>query len=166
MFRENEKKGLLITEEFHELVKKIAKMTERTGGWRNFCTDDPTEALQVMFIGSRLRDTSLGIFDDGNITLADKELKWGDMPKEEIDRDDLLELYHGTTVDGLVYSYPMVRFRVTPDNRYYLLDYETDFGKNDEREVFVEEQALEISRDWIKKMAEIHGLIAGITDTQ
>lgn len=159
MFREDEKSGVLLTGTFHELVKKIAKMAEKTGGWRNFCTDDPSEDLQTMFIGSRLRDTTLGALDGDSETVAGKELKWGDMPSEEIDRDDLFEIYHGTMVDGLVYSYPMVRFRVTPDYRFYLLDYETDFGKNDEQEICVGENALDISKNWIEKMAKIHGLL-------
>ena len=159
MFSKDDKRGILLTGEFHELVKKIAKIAEVTGGRRNFCTDDPTEDLQTMFIGSRLRDTTLGALDDDSVTVTDRELKWGDMPREEIDRDDLFEIYHGTMVDGLVYSYPMVRFRVTPDYRFYLLDYETDFGRNEEREVFVEENALEISKNWIEKMAKIHGLL-------
>ena len=47
----------------------------------------------------------------------------------------------------------------TADYRFYLLDYETDFGRNEEREVFVEENALEISKNWIEKMAKIHGLL-------
>lgn len=93
MFREDEKSGVLLTGTFHELVKKIAKMAEKTGGWRHFCTDDPSEDLQTMFIGSRLRDTTLGALDGDSETVAGKELKWGDMPSEEIDRDDLFELY-------------------------------------------------------------------------
>jgi len=81
MFSKDDKRGILLTGEFHELVKKIAKMAEKTGGWRNFCTDDPTEDLQTMFIGSRLRDTTLGALDDDSVTVTDRELKWGDMKR-------------------------------------------------------------------------------------
>ncbi len=158
MFKENDTSGVLISGELHEHVRVIAKMTEKAGGWRNFCTDDPTEAMQVMFIGSRLRDTTLGALDDDSVTVTDRELKWGDMPREEIDRDDLLEIYHGTMVEGLVYSYPMVRFRVTRDDRYYLLDYETDFDKNSERVVLIGEDALPKTNKWIGKMMGIHCL--------
>ncbi len=158
LFKENDTSGVLISGELHEHVRVIAKMTEKAGGWRNFCTDDPTEAMQVMFIGSRLRDTTLGALDDDSVTVTDRELKWGDMPREEIDRDDLLEIYHGTMVEGLVYSYPMVRFRVTRDDRYYLLDYETDFDKNSERVVLIGEDALPKTNKWIGKMMGIHCL--------
>ena len=158
LFEENKKSGFLISGELHDHVRVIAKLTEKAGGWRNFCTDDPTEAMQVMFIGSRLRDTTLGALDDDSVTVTDRELKWGDMPREEIDRDDLLEIYHGTMVEGLVYSYPMVRFRVTRDDRYYLLDYETDFDKNSERVVLIGEDALPKTNKWIGKMMGIHCL--------
>ena len=158
LFEENKKSGVLISGELHDHVRVIAKLTEKAGGWRNFCTDDQSEDLQTMFIGSRLRDTTLGALDDDSVTAADRELKWGDMPREEIDRDDLLEIYHGTMVEGLVYSYPMVRFRVTRDDRYYLLDYETDFDKNSERVVLIGEDALPKTNKWIGKMMGIHCL--------
>ena len=158
LFEENKKSGVLISGELHDHVRVIAKLTEKAGGWRNFCTDDQSEDLQTMFIGSRLRDTTLGALDDDSVTAADRELKWGDMPRQEIDRDDLLEIYHGTMVEGLVYSYPMVRFRVTRDDRYYLLDYETDFDKNSERVVLIGEDALPKTNKWIGKMMGIHCL--------
>ena len=104
LFEENKKSGVLISGELHDHVRVIAKLTEKAGGWRNFCTDDQSEDLQTMFIGSRLRDTTLGALDDDSVTVSDRELKWGDMPRQEIDRDDLLEIYHGTMVEGLVYS--------------------------------------------------------------
>ena len=158
LFEENKKSGFLISGELHDHVRVIAKLTEKAGGWRNFCTDDQSEDLQTMFIGSRLRDTTLGALDDDSVTVSDRELKWGDMPRQEIDRDDLLEIYHGTMVEGLVYSYPMVRFRVTRDDRYYLLDYETDFDKNSERVVLIGEDALPKTNKWIGKMMGIHCL--------
>ena len=159
MFRENDKSGVLISGELHEHVRIIAKLTEKAGGWRNFCTGDPTEAMQVMFIGSRLRDTSLGALDDDSVTVSDRELEWGDMPRKEIDRNDLLEIYHGTVVEGLVYSYPMVRFRVTQDDKYYLLDYETDFDQYSEHLVLIGEDALPATEKWIGKMMRIHCLM-------
>lgn len=159
LFEENKKSGFLISGELHDHVRVIAKLTEKAGGWRNFCTDDQSEDLQTMFIGSRLRDTTLGALDDDSVTAADRELKWGDMPRQEIDRDDLLEIYHGTMVEGLVYCYPMVRFRVTRDDRYYLLDYETDFDKNSERLVLIGNDALTETEKWIEKMVGIHGLL-------
>ena len=158
LFEENKKSGFLISGELHDHVRVIAKLTEKAGGWRNFCTDDQSEDLQTMFIGSRLRDTTLGALDDDSVTAADRELKWGDMPRQEIDRDDLLEIYHGTMVEGLVYCYPMVRFRVTLDDRYYLLDYETDFDKNSERVVLIGNDDLTETEKWIEKMVGIHGL--------
>lgn len=159
LFEENKKSGFLISGELHDHVRVIAKLTEKAGGWRNFCTDDQSEDLKTMFIGSRLRDTTLGALDDDSVTAADRELKWGDMPRQEIDRDDLLEIYHGTMVEGLVYCYPMVRFRVTRDDRYYLLDYETDFDKNSERVVLIGNDALTETEKWIEKMVGIHGLL-------
>jgi hypothetical protein len=95
LFEENQKSGVLISGELQEHVRVIEKLTEKAGGWRNFCTDDPSEDLQTMFIGSRLRDTTLGALDDDSVTVSDRELKWGDMPRQEIDRDDLLEIYQG-----------------------------------------------------------------------
>lgn len=159
MFRENERSGVLVSGELREHVRIIAKLTEKAGGWRNFYTDDPSDTMQVMFIGSRLRDTSLGALENIPASIEERTEKWGDMPKEEIDRDDLLEIYHGTMEDGLVCCYPMIRFRVTPDDKYYLLDYETDFDEHSEKVILIEDQALPVAEKWIEKMVGIHCLL-------
>jgi hypothetical protein len=44
-------------------VHEIAQLTEMAGGWRNFYTDDPADTMQVIFLWSRLRDESMGMFD-------------------------------------------------------------------------------------------------------
>ena len=100
------------------------------------------------------------MFDEVPDGLLTRIGKWGDSVNERTDRDDILQIYHGVTVDGLVYSKPMIRFRVTPDNDYFLLDYETDFPEDDSPtpKVLQREEAVDISRDWIRKMTDIHGL--------
>ena len=152
--------GVVIKGDFKDMVHTIARMTEMAGGWRNFYTDDPADTMQVIFLWSRLRDESMGMFDEVPDSLLTRIAKWGDSVNERADRDDILQIYHGVNVDGLVYSMPMIRFRVTPDNDYFLLDYETDFPEDDipTPQVLQREEAIDISRDWIRKMTEIHGL--------
>ncbi|MCW1713900.1 MULTISPECIES: hypothetical protein [Synergistaceae] len=161
MEKKLDRSGVLITGGFKDLVHEIAQLTEMAGGWRNFYTDDPADTMQTVFLWSRLRDESMGLFDDVPNTLLKRLEIWGDSIDEKVDRDDILQVYHGVLVDGLVHSKPMIRFRVTPDNDYFLLDYETDFPEDGSMapKILQGHDAVDITQDWIFEMGSFHGFV-------
>ncbi len=161
MEKKFDRSGVLIKDSFKELVHEIAQLTEMAGGWRNFYTDDPADTMQVIFLWSRLRDESMGMFDVVPNSLFKRTETWGDSINERVNMDDILQLYHCLTVNDVIYSMPMVRFRVTPDNDYFLLDYEMDFpfDESKQAEIFQGEEALEIAERWLKYMNCIYNFI-------
>ena len=161
MEKKLDRTGVLITGGFKDLVHEIAQLTEMAGGWRNFYTDDPADTMQVIFLWSRLRDESMGMFDEVPNGLLTRIAMWGDSVNERADRDDILQIYRGLTVNDVVYSMPMVRFRVTPDNDYFLLDYEMEFPFEEDKkpEIFQGEAALEIAEKWLRYMNCIYNFI-------
>jgi len=161
MEKKLDRSGVLITGGFKDLVHEIAQLTEMAGGWRNFYTDDPADTMQVIFLWSRLRDESMGMFDEVPNGLLTRIAMWGDSVNERADRDDILQIYRGLTVNDVVYSMPMVRFRVTPNNDYFLLDYETEFPFEEDKkpEIFQGEAALETAEKWLRYMNCIYNFI-------
>lgn len=161
MCNEHNRRGVFIDGDFQNIVHTIAQLTEMSGGWRNFYTDDPADTMQVTFIWSRLRDESMGVFDLVPNSLFKRIDIWGDSINERVDRDDILQIYRSLSVNDLVYSMPMVRFRVTPDNDYFLLDYEMDFpfDESKQAEIFHGDEAFEIAEQWLKYMNCIYSFI-------
>ena len=117
--------------------------------------------MQVIFLWSRLRDESMGMFDIVPNSLFKRIEAWGDSINERVDRDDILQIYRGLTVNDVVYSMPMVRFRVTPNNDYFLLDYETEFPFEEDKkpEIFQGGAALEIAEKWLRYMNCIYNFV-------
>ena len=154
MEKKLDRSGVPIKCDFKNIVHTIAQLTEMAGGWRNFYTDDPADTMQVIFLWSRLRDESMGMCDEVPDGLLTRIAMWGDSVNERADRDDILQIYRGLTVNDVVYSMPMVRFRVTPDNDYFLLDYEMEFPFEEDKkpEIFQGETALEIAEKWLRYM--------------
>lgn len=159
MCKKNNRQGILIDGKLKELVGKIARATEEAGGWRNWYTEDSIDTMQVIFLWNRLRDTSLGALDIVPNALEKRIEKWSEMLGKDIEDDDILQIYHGVTVDGLVYSNPMIRFRVTPDNNYYLLDYETDFAEEGGNKILQGDEALPVVKSWLFTVDTIYGFL-------
>lgn len=161
MDKELNRSGVLIEGDFRNIVHAIAELTEMAGGWRNFYTDDPADTMQVVFLWSRLRDESMGILDVIPNSLFKRIEIWGDSINERVDRDDILQIYRSLSVNDVVYSMPMVRFRVTPDNDYFLIDYEMEFPFEVHKEAVIlqGEDGLAIAEKWLKYMNCIYSFV-------